>query len=123
MRRREVGFFVGAVAVWLLVPALLWAIVRPGGTALAEGPNDDAYDAMHAACQSGDVNGMLGAMRTALDDDAYNDMLNHMNSIHPDWQSHMGSMHRGGSGSAGMMGGGMMGGSPGGGFGGMMGGR
>lgn len=114
MRRREVGFLIGAVAVWLLVPALLWAIVRPGGTALAEGPDGDAYDAMHAACQSGDVNGMLGAMRTALGDDAYNDMLNHMNSVHPDWQSHMGSMRGGmmggGTPGRGMMGGGMMGG-------------
>ncbi len=101
MRRRRVGLLVGAVAVLLLVPALLLASGRFSGTAVAVG--DDPYDAMHAACQSGDVNGMLGWMRTAFGDDAYRDMLDHMNSVDPDWRGHMGSTYRGG------FGGGMMG--------------
>jgi hypothetical protein len=96
MRGKKGLAMVGLVAAGAVLFALLFILGPIAGFVSARG---DPWDEMYAACQSGDHAAMVSAMRDALNDEQFQAMQRHMESMHPNG---MGQMHQG------MMSGGMM---------------
>jgi len=104
--KRFLALVGGVLASAGLALGLLLGGGFPGGPAQPQQPPPgDPGAIMHQACTQGDSEAMLAAMRQVMDDDDYQAMLDHMNTVHPAQHDHGGSMHQGGMmGTHGMMG-------------------
>ncbi|MBI2166011.1 MAG: hypothetical protein HYU29_06365 [Chloroflexi bacterium] len=99
---QKLWWLVATAVVVVVLGGLLVAPAWAAASRQGDGPSSGAFDAMHASCAAGDVEGMQSAMGSLTEEDR-EAMAEHM-------ATHMADGHHGAMGGPMMGSGGMMGG-------------